>query len=214
MSRRTNSPDQPGQSDAQRIVFRPTSGIVFTLIAWAICAAVIVSSLVSGHGGLRPLVLALTGGWVIWLLLWRPSVVCYDDRAEFRNLFRDVTIPYALIDDVDTRFTLAVEAGGIRYSAWGAPAPGKVRAMNIRRGENPGQDLPHALREQGRVRPGDLTSTASGAPATVIRRALDERARAGVKGPSGAVTVAWRPVLIGVTALLVGASIVTIALGA
>lgn len=198
--------------DAEGIVFRASSGIVFTCIAWAIAGTVIVTSLLEDVGP-TPVVLAATGAWFAWLLLWRPSVVCFADRAQLRNLVRDVTVPYALIDDIDTRFTLTLVVGEKRYTAWGAPAPGKLRAMNIRAADRPGDDLPHELRALGSVRPGDLTSTASGAPATVIRRALDARRARGDTRREGAVTIQWRAGLLAASAVLAGASILALAVG-
>lgn len=197
------------QTPDEGITFRSRFGIVLTLAVWAISAAAIVSSIVA-DAGITPVVLLATLSWFVWLAFWRPSVVCRADEVEFRNLLRDVTIPYGAIDSVDTRFSLSVRADEHTYSAWAAPAPSGRSAMRIRRGDEHGRDLPRDLRES-RVRAGDLTSSVSGAPATVIRREIEKLE--GRRAVGATVSVRWDPVLVGVSATLVAASVAAVILG-
>lgn len=179
----------------QAIVFRPSTGIIFTGVAWMIAAIVTFSIIASGEGYLR-VAYGVSAGWFAWLLFWRPAVVCFSDRVVFRNILRDVSIPYALIDDVDTRFTLSVSVGDKRYSAWGAPAPGKGHAMRVRRGDENLRYLPQSIQDSGSARPGDLMSTDSGAPATMIRRELAAREHRDDRARHGVVARVWRVDLI------------------
>ena len=178
-----------------------------TCVCWLIAGTVTVSIIVTGgwYGGI---VYSLGASWIAWLLLWRPSVVCFTDRVSFRNVLRDADIPYAIIDDVDTRFTLAVTARGRRYSAWGAPAPGKVQAMKIRKGDENLLHLPLDIKQHGVARPGDLISTASGAPALVIRRALAEREGSNEQTDVGAVVTKWSPFLVVTTIVVAIAAVI------
>ena len=201
------------------IVFRSRFGIGLTLVVWGICTAGIASAVVSG-AGLAPVVLLGALGWFVWLTLWRPSVVTDDDGVHLRNLVRDVEIPYDLVEDVETRFSLTVRAGGRAYSAWGAPAPSGASSLRdaVRRRPSPGagdrwKDAPRSVREHGSARPGDDVGTASGAPATVIRRELERREREGIRRADGArVIVRHQPVLIAVSCVAAVASIAAIVL--
>lgn len=187
-------------------------------MVWAICAGGVISAIVSG-AGILPIVLLLSLGWFVWLAFWRPSVVTDSDGVQFHNLVRDVTIPYAAIENVDTRFALVVTAGGRDYSAWGAPAPGGGSAMrdsmNRRRaGQTDWRDAPQSVRDAGSARAGDAVTSASGAPATVIRRELDRRDREGIPRAADArVRVDVRTPLVVVSAFALVASVAVIVTG-
>ncbi len=201
-----------------RIVFRSRFGIGLTIVVWAISAAGIVSSLVSG-AGLVPVVLLASLGWFVWLAFWRPSVVTDARGVQLRNLVRDVDVPYDAIDDVDTRYSLVVRSGGKSFSAWGAPAPGGAASlrdsMSRRRATNRSDwnDAPQSVRAGGTARPGDTVGSASGAPATVIRRELARREHEGIRRDTAArATVAVRPLLVVVSGAALAASIAVIVL--
>jgi hypothetical protein len=205
--------DQPAHP---RIVFRSRFGIGLTIVVWAICAAGIVSALLVG-AGIAPVVLLASLGWFVWLAFWRPSVVTDAHGVELRNLVRDVEVPYAAIDDVDTRYSLVVHSGGKSFSAWGAPAPGGAASlrdsMSRRRSTNrtDWKDAPRSVRAGGAARPGDTVDSASGAPATVIRRELERREHEGVRrDPTGRAVVTVRPALIALSIVAITASIAVI----
>lgn len=199
-----------------RIVFRSRFGIGLTIVVWAICTAGIVSSLIVG-AGLAPVVLLASLGWFVWLAFWRPSVVTDARGVELRNLVRDVEVPYGAVDDIDTRYALVVRSGGRSYSAWGAPAPGGAAtlrdSMNRRRATNrtDWSDVPRSVRAGGTARPGDTVDSASGAPATVVRREMERRERDGVRrDPADRAVVTVRPALIAVSVLALAASVAVI----
>ena len=184
---------------------------------WAICCTGIVSALVTG-AGIAPVVLLASLGWFVWLAFWRPSVVTDARGVELRNLVRDVSIPYDAVDDVDTRYALVVRAGDRSYSAWGAPAPGGASSLrdSLSRRRAAGadwRDAPRSVRESGAARPGDVADSASGAPATVIRRELERRDREGIRrDPAARIAVTVRPLLVAASALALAASVAVIVL--
>ena len=201
-----------------RIVFRSRFGIVLTVVVWVICAGGVISAIVSG-AGILPVVLLSTLGWFVWLAFWRPCVVTDAAGVELHNLVRDVSIPYGAIENVDTRFALVVTADGRNYSAWGAPAPGGGSAMRDsmsrrRSGQTDWRDAPRSVRDAGSARAGDAVTSASGAPATVIRRELDRRDREGIpRSVDARVRVNVRAPLVAVSTLALVASVAVILIG-
>jgi hypothetical protein len=108
-----------------------------------------------------------------WALGWFPAVVIEQDAVTLRNILRSRRIPYAAIDEVNTRFGLALVVQGASYSAWAAPAPGALYTM-LRLDKKRIEHLPETTYELGTVRAGDDPNTESGVAALHIRRALEE----------------------------------------
>ncbi|GEP46749.1 hypothetical protein FVP74_06310 [Microbacterium saccharophilum] len=207
------------QQPAEPIVFRSTFGIVLTVVMWAIAAAGIVASVLTGAGAV-PVALLGALAWFVWLAYWRPCVVTDARGVVLRNLLSDVDIPFDAIEDVDTRYSLQVRADGRVWSAWGAPAPGGASAIRSgtrrpRAGDlESWRDTPRAVREAGSARAGDAVTTASGAPATVIRRELERRERHGIRRDETArVTVTRHPVLTAVSAVVLVLAAAAVLLG-
>lgn len=201
------------------IVFRSTFGVVLTLVMWAIAAAGIVASILTGAGAV-PVALLGALAWFVWLAYWRPCVLTDARGVQLRNLLSDVDIPFDAIEDVDTRYALQVRAEGRVWSAWGAPAPGGAAALHSgtrrpRAGDAESwRDTPRAVRETGSARAGDAVTTASGAPATVIRRELERRERHGIRRDESArVQVTRHPMLIAVSAAVLAASVAAVLFG-
>lgn len=212
--------DREPDRHRQRIVFRSTSGLVLTGVVWCVCAAGIVSAVVTG-AGVAPVTLLAALGWSVWLAFARPCVVTDAQGVTLRNLVRDVEMPYDCVDDVDTRYALRLHADGRAFSAWAAPAPGGAAGlrdgMRRERAAKPERwrDAPHAVRASGSARAGDAVDTASGAPATVVRRELARRERDGVlRDPAARVRVRVRTDLIAVGAVLLGVAAAAVLLGA
>lgn len=129
--------------------------------------------------------------WCAWAVLWRPHVAIDDDGVTMVNILATHRIDFGAIDEVNTRWGLAITAGGRRYQAWAAPAPGTLHTMRINV-ENL-QRLPESSYEQGTIRPGDDPATDSGAAALHIRRGLERHEGAGSAG----VASHWHLVTIG-----------------
>lgn len=58
-------------------------------------------------------------------LFWRPAVIVDAEAVELRNVVRDVRVPWSCLDDVTTRYTLTLHAGGRRHQSWAGSAPGR-----------------------------------------------------------------------------------------
>jgi hypothetical protein len=216
-----------------RLVYRPVAGRVLLVACggvagwWTIDLAV--------HGG--PGEAAVFGLWTVAALsllsclFWRPAVIVDDEAVELRNVARDVRVPWAALDAVETRYTLTLRAGGRRYESWAGPAPGRPslggalgsRLLHGQRSAGGGADG-HRLPDP-RWRPGDVpvpTSSRdlradSGAAAFIVEqrwRAWRDRhptrpgtatvgEGSGVEGPCGArpVKVCWRLASPGVAAV-------------
>lgn len=149
-------------------------------------------------------------------LFWRPAVIVDVEAVELRNVVRDVRVPWPCLDDVTTRYTLTLHAGGRRHQSWAGSAPGRPLVAGR---------LPDGRWNPGGVNPStssrDLRAD-SGATAFLVEqawRAWRERLPGGRAG-SGAVgsgdagvrddvpeparppvvEVRWRPALPGLAA--------------
>ncbi len=151
-------------------VVRPVSGIVLTIVLWALGAlALVATAVLAGWrdlAGLGPIVVAL--GYWVWLLFWYPRIAIEPSGVEVRNPFRTFRISWPAITDVDTRWALTIRTANRRIEAWSATAGGRYRRQ-LSGAEAHG--VPVERRgEQVVARPSDLPSTSSGLAALVIRR--------------------------------------------
>lgn len=107
------------------LIFRPSSGVIVTVLVWVV-AAVIIGSLVavgSGPGAeLWPIApVAVAVAWLTWVLLWWPRVRLAGEGIEVRNPFRTTRIPWTDLDEVDARGTLVLSTPAGPVKAWAAP---------------------------------------------------------------------------------------------
>ncbi|TQJ31738.1 PH domain-containing protein [Microbacterium sp. SLBN-146] len=192
------------------VVFRPRGGQILAWIAIASCAAGLVFMAVTdGVASLLawawPLVLA---AWLAWLLYVRPYVSVTEGFAEIGNPFRTHRVPWGDIDRVDTRYALTIHTrDGRRIRAWAAPAPGARRALSTRREEVAGTPGEGETR-----RPSDAAGTESGDSATLVLRHLEEYRRAAGPALAGGTATTLGVLHIGVTAVLIAAAVLSIAL--
>ena len=121
--------------------------------------------------GTLPIVLLFS--YLALIVFWLPKVSVEDDLVRISNIFREHTINLSAIKRIDTRFALTIYTATKKYSAWGAPAPG--RHASIFASKDEGSHLPESTYLAGTVRPGDLINTDSGAAAAHIRRLWERR---------------------------------------
>ena len=107
-------------------------------------------------------------GFLALMLFWFPRVEVSEDFVRIVNPARDVRISWGAIRRIDTRWALEIICEEGKYSAWGAPAPGRHSSIFASRDQ--GQHLPESTYLAGTVRPGDLITSDSGAAAAEIRR--------------------------------------------
>jgi hypothetical protein len=111
-----------------RLVYRPVLGRMLAVcyagfVAWWLIAGL------AGGGNAGPSwtasVWLLALGTVVYAVLWRPAVVVDSDGVLLVNVMREVRVPWAALEAVETRYTLTLIAAGHRYASWAAGAPGR-----------------------------------------------------------------------------------------
>lgn len=191
-------------------IFKARTNKWFAWLSWAVAGFGIVVMVVSaGAGalaGIAPLVLVAFLGWQ---LFWLPAVVVSDAGISLENPFRSITVPWAALVHVDTRFALTLVTAGKSYTSWAAPAPGIWGGRNARPEDL--QGLPATTYGPAQsVRPGDLTSTDSGQAARLVRERWNVLVESGrlaagdAATTPAAVTYRWRAMIVDV--LLLAAS--------
>jgi hypothetical protein len=155
------------------MVYRPVvsrlavAGYVVFALWWA------VDDVVTGDGGrlvvAAPVMLAL--GAALWGVFWRPAVVVDDDGVELKNVVRDVHVPWALLDDVDTQYALTLHVGERRHRSWAAGAPGRPAPLS-----HPGTAREHQAVSDGMpLRSSRSLRADSGAAAFMVEQRRDLR---------------------------------------
>jgi len=145
---------------------------------------------------------------IAFALFWFPSVRVAVDTITVRNVFSTVHIPWAAVQNVDTKYALTITTSSGKVTAWASPAPNRYAAQvgNTTDARLAASATGHA------VRPGDLLSTASGAPAYLIRRHWEELREDGVIEARGNDIAVTRDIHRATIAVL-GALTVATALG-
>jgi hypothetical protein len=158
---------------------RSRFGLVLTVLVWAVCAAALVTIVVTGrwadlgrYGALAVLV-----AYVMWLLFWSPSVTIALSGVEVRNLLRVHDVSWPAIQNVDTKYALTLFTPKGKVVAWAAPAPSRYAAM--RAAKSDAQGLPDSTFMLGSIRPSDIPSSDSGIAALYVRRYWEELRDAG-----------------------------------
>lgn len=162
-----------------------TFGIVAAFLLWLFADAVIRGAWAYALSALPWLLLIL---WVVYVVMLRPCVALGPDGITIVNVFRRHRIPWTLVDDFTTRFSLLVRlTDGRAIRSWGAPstgidrpfqtgspdsrfaAPEQPRAAGVRRpgssgaiaGRRPGQPTIGSIIEGARDRWDSADSTHS-----------------------------------------------------
>jgi hypothetical protein len=203
---------------------------ILAIAIWVISALLAGGALVGGTTNrLSDLVPAVLVALLAWEALWQPFVQVDNDGVTLGNVLRTITVPWAALVHVDTRFALTLFTPGRHYAAWAAPAPGRGASNRAARAQ--GSSRPRApmvgepmvdleagtssiLGDQG-SRPGDLPGTESGDAAYLIRTrwtALRDAGRLEVgAAETTRVTVEWHLPSAIALLLLLAATIVALA---
>jgi hypothetical protein len=180
---------------------RSRFGRALTVIVWAILAVFIGSFAVQLQGAqlLRYTPVIVLMGYVIWLLLWSPSVTIAPSGVTIRNLVRKNVVSWPAIERIDTRFALTLFTSTRRITAWSAPAPSRFASYRAARSDL--MRLPESTYLAGAIRPGDIPQSDSGLAALYVRRYWDQLRDAGhldsgaVEGSGVIVTLLRRETL-------------------
>ncbi len=70
-----------------------------------------------------PALIAVGAG--TYALLWRPAVLVDERGVQLRNMLRDVTVPWAALEGVETRYALTLLTADRSYQSWAAAAPSR-----------------------------------------------------------------------------------------
>lgn len=198
---------------AGRLVYRPTLTRFLSLCYLAFGGWWLVALLLGPDPRSAPATAAwlVAFGVVLYALFWRPAVAVDGDGVELVNVVRTVRVPWAALESVDSRYALALHAGGRRYTSWAASAPGRTisvwRDTVGRASGNQGHMLPDARwlpGSTGTERASRDLRSDSGAAAFMVEQGWagyrDRPASARSDGAPVTVAVHWSRPLIGVVA--------------
>jgi hypothetical protein len=197
------------RSAAGQSVYRPVFARVLLVVFVALGLWWDVDLLLRGRLGqaLLSLLWLVAASAVLAALFWRPAVIVDDEGAELHNVLRDVRVPWAALEAVETRYALTLVSAGRRYASWAGVSGGRPPR---RRASEVG--LPGEAEEGPASR---HLRTASGATAFMVEQRWQAWRQATPRpGEVPAVVVRWRPHLIGAgAAAAVLAAVLTPVLG-
>lgn len=149
--------------------FRARSSVVYSSIVMGVCAVMAIALLISGSWyEARPafgILGALTA--LAFVAYLRPSVDVHEDRVELVNVVTIVTIPYARLKSIGTRWALELRADDAsKVTAFAAPAPGALKSRTVTKHQDHfDPDVASLIYEGG---PGTSSDTPSGAAAHLV----------------------------------------------
>jgi hypothetical protein len=192
--------------ESSRLVYRSNTNKVISISGWGVLGLAVIAAFLTGRpSAVLGLVPIATIALLIWELFWRPAIVVEDDGVTLVNQFHTVVIPWAMIIDVETKWSMTIVTPGHRYRGSAAPAPGAVYRPNMSGASRTGRVV------DGSISKADAPGTDSGDAATIVRRRLRAMADAGTLpiGQAGSMSVTTRVhwVSIAVLAALLAASI-------
>jgi Bacterial PH domain len=191
------------------VVFRPRGGLILAWTAIGVCTAGLVYMAVTdGVAALAAWAWPIVAiAWLAWLLYIHPAVTVTEGFVEVVNPFRTHRVPWGDILDVESRYALTLTTQTRRIRAWAAPAPGARQALTTRR-----EDVANAPGDGDLRRPADAAGTESGDAMALVRRHLDAYRASGAPGLPGGSATTLNVSLIGVTAALLVAAVLTLSL--
>ena len=180
---------------------RPRTSRVLAVCLCAIAAITLVSLVVARDGGdlivaAAPLAMLAVVGWTVF---WRPSVQVGPDGLVFVNPLRTIEAPWSAVQDVETRWVLAIVTASSTLSAWAAPRPTRAASgFGMRRDQWGRPDFAEEQRHE-RAMP-----SATGDVAAYLVRRQWEQYTADNPAPveHGGVTVRWHRATIAVLVVL------------
>lgn len=201
--------------------YRP-GGVRVLAVGWWVLSALLAGDLLL-RGGLGVVlvgvpVLALSCA-VVFAMFWYPAVLVDDEGVELVNVARRVRLPWASVEDVDTRWALTLDAAGRRWQSWAAPASGR-RLRPVSRRETPWAE-PGAEGIAGSRAPGSSAGEAAVMVTTRWQTWREDHGRTGARaaeqGRPAEPHVRWNPPVLlavgGTSLLLVLGLVVRAALG-
>lgn len=200
--------------------YRP-GGVRVLAVGWWLLSVLLAGDLLL-RGGLGVVLvgvplLALSCA-AVYAMFWYPAVLVDDEGVELVNVARRVRLPWSVVEDVDTRWALTLEAAGRRWQSWAAPASGR-RLRPVSRRETPWAE-PGAAGIAGSRAPGSSAGEAAVMVTTRWQTWRERHARTGglpdgadrsLTPAAPAPQVRWNPpvlVAVGGTSLLLAVGLV------
>jgi len=124
-------------------VYRPNSNLVFGGFGTVMSALFIWSSFYQGGATTIVTSTCIAGAVIacIYTFLLRPKVTFYDEGLVITNPVEKITIGWADVIDLDSRWALTLATKDFTVSAWAATAPGRHHARNIHVNDIKGLDV-------------------------------------------------------------------------
>lgn len=175
----TDAESKAGRINTDSTTLRSRAGQVLVIVVGLILAAVLVTLVIQWQ--IVPIVqnvpiLALVG-YIVWLLMWSPSVTIGPSGVIVRNLLRSHDVSWPAIQRIDTRFALTLYTTAGKIVAWSAPAPSRFAALRSTKSDL--ANLPESSYLAGSIRPGDIPKSDSGLAALYVRRYYEQLRDAG-----------------------------------
>ena len=124
-------------------IYRPRSNLVFAGIGIVLSSFFVWSSFYQG-GVTSEITSILVAGFVllcIHIFLIHPKVTFYDEGVVIANPIEEITIGWADVLELDSKWALTIETKSFIVSAWAANAPGRHHRRNIHASEIKGMDV-------------------------------------------------------------------------
>jgi hypothetical protein len=137
-----------------RLVYRPATGrlIVVVYLVFALWWG---SAAVTGPGlSWTAAAWLASGSVVLYALFWRPAVIVEPDGVRLVNIVREVRVPWAALQEIETRYALTLVAGQRSYASWAASAPGRRRTAGLLAGQGRGRGSQVSAEPPAPRRPG------------------------------------------------------------
>jgi hypothetical protein len=151
--------------------FRPKArfAIAAVLVLQSVLLAWQITLMGDEHSGFIAAAAFVAANTAIWLLFVRPKIVFFDEGLIIVNPLTEVTIPWSAVDELDSQLAFSVRAGGKKFSAWAAPAPGRQHSRTLHSSEFKGLGL-----ADGRsMRLSDSPRSDSGVATFIARQRLE-----------------------------------------
>lgn len=160
------------------LVFRAPAASRYAIFFWVSAGMLLLAFAL--NGGLAEVVrfgaVSLALAAVGWAVFWRPNVRVGPEGVRIANVFRTVTVPWADVEGVETRWGLKVRTTGGRFGAWAAPAAPRPRQR--------GDSLPDPLLDERAIGTARLAGDAR-TVGTAIELGLDRRGAGTAGAPAG-----------------------------
>ena len=131
------------------------AGIVFALIGALDVQTIFAHNF---HASLTVLIWSAFAINGVYLVIYRPKIILFDEGLVIRNPFQEFTFGWDRVDEIETRYSMSIQVDGKMIYAWAAPAPGRHHGRSVHPTEIRGMGIGAG----GIMRPGESPRSDSG----------------------------------------------------